>query len=331
MLQDINFTKPIYFWLFLVFIPMIIWYILKKKDEKPKYQISSVLPFGEKAKSLRFYFRHIIFVLRLLVLSLLIIAMARPKKIIKEGSFTTEGISIAMAIDISGSMLAQDFDPDRLEAAKSEAINFISGRPNDRIAVVAFAGETFTQCPLTTDHAAVVNLLRQLKTGLIEDGTAIGLGLANAVARLKDDNAKSKIIILLTDGVNNRGEIAPITAAEIAKTLGIRVYTIGVGKNGYAPYPVQTDFGVQIQQVEVEIDEKLLQEISSLTGGQYFRATNGEKLSEIYTQIDKLEKTIFEKDEQVQYKDYFLPFIIFALIFLMLEIILNNTVFRTIP
>jgi Ca-activated chloride channel family protein len=218
-----------------------------------------------------------------------------------------------------------------LEAAKDEAINFISGRPNDRIAVVAFAGETFTQCPLTTDHAAVINLLSQLKTGLIEDGTAIGLGLANAVARLKDDNAKSKIIILLTDGVNNKGEIAPITAAEIAKTLGIRVYTIGVGKNGTAPYPVQTDVGILMQQVEVEIDEKLLQEISSLTGGQYFRATNGEKLSEIYIQIDKLEKTIFEKDDEVQYKDYFLPFIIFALIFLLIEIILSNTIFKTIP
>lgn len=330
-MMNLDFTRPEFLWLFTAFVPMLVWYLIKNKQNQAKYQVSSLEAFKGMSKPFRFYARHILFVLRLATLALLIIALARPKTIERGGSSSTEGLSIAMAIDISSSMLAQDFKPDRLSVAKDEAINFVSGRPDDRIAVVAFAGESFTQCPLTSDHASAVNLLNQLTTGIIEDGTAIGLGLANAVARLKEDNAKSKVIILLTDGVNNKGEIAPLTAADMAQSLGIRVYTIGIGKNGYAPYPVQTPVGVQFQQMEVQIDENILQEIANKTGGQYFRATNGEKLSEIYEQIDKMEKTIFEKDEEVNYIDHFMPFLKLAILILLIEILLSNTIFRTKP
>ena len=330
-MNNINFARPEFLWLLLVIVPMFVWYIFKNKTNAGRYQVSNLNAFENMQKPIIYRLRHILFILRLVTVALLIIALARPKAIIENKTTTTEGISIAMAIDISSSMLARDFDPDRLEVAKSQAINFISGRPNDRIAVVAFAGESFTQCPLTTDHATAVNLLRQLKTGIIEDGTAIGLGLANAIARLKDDNAKSKVIILLTDGVNNKGEVAPLTAADMAKALGIRVYTIGIGKNGYAPFPVQTPIGIQYQQMEVQIDENLLLQIAQKTGGKYFRATNEEKLKEIYQEIDKMEKTIFEKQESIQYRDYFMPFLIIAFILLLAEIILANTIFRTNP
>ncbi len=330
-MNAINFSRPEFLWLLLIILPMIAWYVLKNKSNTGRYQVSNLNAFENMRQPLAYKLRHILFILRILTVSLLIIALARPKAIIENKTTTTEGISIAMAIDISSSMLAKDFDPDRLEVAKSQAINFISGRPNDRIAVVAFSGESFTQCPLTTDHATAINLLRQLKTGIIEDGTAIGLGLANAIARLKDDNAKSKVIILLTDGVNNRGEVAPLTAADMAKALGIRVYTIGIGRNGTAPFPVQTPFGIQYQQMEVQIDENLLQQIAQKTGGKYFRATNEEKLKEIYSEIDKMEKTIFEKQESIQYRDYFMPFLLLAFVLLIVEIILANTVFRTNP
>ncbi len=329
--MNLEYTRPEFFWLFVAFVPMLIWYIFKNKQNNTRYQVSGLQAFEGSKQPLIYYLRHILFVLRLATLSLLIIALAGPKTIQRGGSSETKGISIAIAIDISSSMLAQDFKPDRLSVAKEEAIKFISGRPNDRIAVVGFAGESFTQCPLTSVHASVVNLLRQLNTGIIEDGTAIGLGLANAIARLKEDDAKSKVIIILTDGVNNKGEIAPLTAAEIASTLGIRVYTVGIGKNGTAPYPISTPIGIQYQQMEVQIDENILKEIAQKTGGQYFRATNGEKLSEIYEQIDKMEKTIFDKDEEISYKDHFLPFLIFAVAFLILEIFLANTIFNTKP
>ncbi len=330
-MNTFEFTRPVFLWLLLVIVPMLGWYLWKIKSNSGRYQVSNLSAFKNQGKPLKFYLRHIPFVLRILVVALLIIALARPKTIIENKKTTTKGISIALAIDISSSMLARDFNPNRLAVAKKEAINFISGRPNDRIAVVAFAGESFTQCPLTTDHATAINLLRQLKTGIIEDGTAIGLGLANAIARLKDDNAKSKVIILLTDGVNNKGEIAPLTAADIAASLGIRVYTIGIGKNGYAPFPVNTPVGIQYQQMEVKIDEGLLKEIAEKTGGKYFRATNEEKLRNIYSEIDKMEKTIFEKQESVQYRDYFMPFLIAAFLLLLLEMLLSNTIFRTNP
>jgi len=326
-----EFSRPAFLWLLLIIIPMIAWYLLKLKSSSARYQVSSLKAFENKKKPTKYYLRHILFVFRILIVVLLIVALARPKTIIENKNVTTKGISISIAIDISSSMLAQDFNPNRLEVAKSQAINFISGRPNDRIAVVAFAGESFTQCPLTTDHATAVNLLQQLEIGIIEDGTAIGLGLANALARLKDDDAKSKVIILLTDGVNNKGEIAPLTASNIAQSLGVRVYTVGIGKNGYAPFPVNTPIGVQYQQMEVQIDENLLKEIADKTGGKYFRATNEEKLKDIYSEIDKMEKTIFKKQESVHYRDYFMPFLVAAFLLLIVEILLSNTVFRTNP
>lgn len=328
-MNGIKFFKPEYFWLLLVILPMIAYYIWKIKGSRPRLQVSSLNAF-EQNKDIRNKLKHILFLLRILGISFLIVALAQPKKIQSKNE-TTKGISIVMAIDISGSMTAEDFKPNRMEVAKKEAINFISGRPDDRIGIVAFAAESFTQCPLTSDHATAINLLRKLKSGIIDDGTALGLGLANAVARLKNDDAVSKIIILLTDGVNNSGEVSPMTAADMAQQLGIRVYTIGIGKNGYAPFAVQTPFGKQYQQMKVEIDENLLKQIADKTGGKYFRATNQNKLHQIYTEIDKMEKTLFEKDSTVHYKDYFLPFLFVGLIFLLLEIILANTIFRTIP
>lgn len=328
-MEGIRFYKPEYFWLFLVLIPMIAFYIWKIKEARPRLQVSSLNAFAQH-KDIRNKLKHLLFVLRLLAISSLIVALARPKKIQSKNQ-TTKGISIVMAIDISGSMMAEDFKPNRLEVAKKEAINFMSGRPDDRIGIVAFAAESFTQCPLTSDHATAINLLRKLKSGIIEDGTALGLGLANAVARLKNDEAVSKVIILLTDGVNNSGEISPLTAADMAKQLGIRVYTIGIGKNGYAPIAVQTPFGKQYQQMKVEIDENLLQQIAKKTGGKYFRATNQDKLHQIYSEIDKMEKTLFEKNSTLQYKDYFMPFLAIGFILLLLEMILSYTIFRTIP
>lgn len=312
-------------------VPLLAFYIWKNKTNNSRYQVSTLKAFANQSKPILYTFRHVPFALRIITILALIIAISRPRIIVHNSSSKTEGISIAMAIDISTSMLSEDFRPNRLKVALKEATNFISSRPNDRIAIVAFAGESFTQCPLTTDHTSAINLLQQLRTGLVEDGTAIGLGLANAIARLKDDDAKSKVIILLTDGVNNRGEIAPLTAADMAASLGIRVYTIGIGTQGMAPYPVQTPFGVQYQQMQVEIDEQLLQQIADKTGGHYFRATDQEKLKQIYSEIDRMEKTIFEKNEYVQYKDFFMPFLIIAFISLILEIILSSTIFRTNP
>jgi Ca-activated chloride channel family protein len=235
-----------------------------------------------------------------------------------------------MALDISGSMLARDFKPDRLEASKDVATEFISGRPYDRIGLVVFSGESFTQCPLTTDHAVLINLMREVQSGMIEDGTAIGMGLATAVNRIKDSQAKSKVIILLTDGVNNRGEIAPSTAADIAKTYGIRVYTIGVGTQGMAPYPVNTPFGMQYQNMPVEIDEGILKDISSKTGGKYFRATDNNKLIQVYNEIDKMEKSKIDVRQFSRKEErYFIPALI-AFILLAAEILARNTLFRNL-
>lgn len=244
---------------------------------------------------------------------------------------STEGIDIVLAMDISTSMMAQDLKPNRLEASKDVASAFINGRPNDNIGLVVFAAESFTQCPLTTDHTVLLNLFKDVQPGIIQDGTAIGLGLANAVSRIKDSQAKSKVIILLTDGVNNQGEIAPVTAAEIAKTFGVRVYTIGVGTQGKAPYPFQTAFGVQYMDVDVEIDEPTLKQIAATTGGQYFRATDNASLKEIYSEIDKMEKTKISVQEyskkQEEYKNW--AILLFSL--LLVEILLRNTLLRNIP
>jgi Ca-activated chloride channel family protein len=282
--------------------------------------------------SYKYILRHIFFGFKLLVIVLLTFVLARPQSTNSWENISTQGIDIIVALDISGSMLARDFSPDRLEASKDVATEFISGRPNDRIGLVVFSAESFTQCPLTTDHAVLINLFKNVRSGMIEDGTAVGVGLANAVKRLKDSDAISKVIILLTDGVNNRGVIDPITAAELAKTFGIRVYTIGVGSMGTAPYPVQDMFGrIVYQQVPVEIDEKTLLQIADITGGKYFRATNNEKLRQIYNDVDKLEKSKINVKEFSRKEEEYLPFAIAAFILLTLEFLLRKTILRSIP
>ena len=326
------FANPTYLYLLLLLVPLIGWYIYKLNKSQASLQVSSSEAFQlPGTSSWKVYMRHLPFVLRMLAIALLIVVLARPQSTNSWQNSSTEGIDIVMAMDISTSMLAEDLKPNRLEAAKDVAASFINGRQNDNIGLVVFAAESFTQCPLTIDHGVLLNLFKDIQPGIIQDGTAIGLGLANAVSRIKDSQAKSKVIILLTDGVNNTGEIAPVTAAEIAKTFGIRVYTIGVGTQGEAPYPIPTAFGVQYQNVPVEIDEQVLKQIASTTGGQYFRATDNSSLKEIYSEIDQLEKTKISVQEfskkQEEYKNWAL--LVFAL--LLIEVLLRNTVLRNIP
>ena len=326
------FANPTYLYLLLLLVPLIGWYIYKLHKSQASLQVSSSEAFQlPGTSSWKVYMRHLPFVLRMLARALLIVVLARPQSTNSWQNSSTEGIDIVMAMDISTSMLAEDLKPNRLEAAKDVAASFINGRQNDNIGLVVFAAESFTQCPLTIDHGVLLNLFKDIQPGIIQDGTAIGLGLANAVSRIKDSQAKSKVIILLTDGVNNTGEIAPVTAAEIAKTFGIRVYTIGVGTQGEAPYPIPTAFGVQYQNVPVEIDEQVLKQIASTTGGQYFRATDNSSLKEIYSEIDQLEKTKISVQEfskkQEEYKNWAL--LVFAL--LLIEVLLRNTVLRNIP
>ena len=277
------------------------------------------------------FFRHVPFLLRTFALVLVVLAIARPRSSEEFSKVDTEGIDIVLAMDVSTSMLARDLTPDRINASKDIAIEFISQRPSDRMGIVVFAGESFTQCPLTTDRATLINLMKEVQTDLIEDGTAIGNGLATAVARLKDSDARSRVVILLTDGVNNSGEVSPQTAAEIAKTYGVRVYTIGVGKEGMAPYPVMTPWGVQVQNMKVEIDEKLLKEVAESTGGRYFRATDNTKLAEIYSEINKMEKAKTTVDSFPVYKELFGSFAVWALLALLLELLLNWFVIRRLP
>jgi Ca-activated chloride channel family protein len=331
MMNGISFKNPEFFYLFLLLIPLIGWYVWRNKKLGASLQFSSLMGFARIPKNWKYYFRHSVFVSFLLSLSFLIAALARPQSSNSWQNVTTEGIDIVIALDISSSMLAMDFQPNRIEAAKDVAIKFISGRPNDKIGLVVFSGESFTQCPLTTDHAAVVNLFTNIESGMIEDGTAIGNGLATAVSRLKESNAVSKVIILLTDGENNRGEIAPVTAAELAKTYGIRVYTIGVGTIGNAPYPIQTPFGVQVRDVEVKIDEATLQKIAETTDGKYFRATNNNKLAEIYKEIDKLEKSKIDVTQYSKKDEQYLRFALLGTLFLILAVALKTTIFRNIP
>lgn len=326
------FVNPTYLYLLLLLIPMIGWYVYKLRKSQASLQVSSTEAFEVAgATSWKVYLRHVPFALRTVAIALLIVVLARPQSTDSWQNSTTEGIDIVMAMDISTSMLAEDLKPNRLEAAKDVAASFINGRQNDNIGLVVFAAESFTQCPLTIDHGVLLNLFKDIQPGIIQDGTAIGLGLANAVSRIKDSQAKSKVIILLTDGVNNTGEIAPVTAAEIAKTFGIRVYTIGVGTQGEAPYPIPTAFGIQYQNIPVEIDEQVLKQIASTTGGQYFRATDNASLKEIYSEIDQMEKTKISVQEfskkQEEYKNWAL--IVFAL--LLVEVLLRNTLLRNIP
>ncbi len=329
-MNGVKFADPLFLYLLVLIPAMIAFYVLKQQKATASLRMPGLQPFAKTGKTFRHYLRHILFGLRTIAVALLIIVLARPQKTDKFQDMSTEGIDIVLTVDISGSMLAQDFKPNRIEAAKNVATEFISGRPYDRIGLVVFSGESFTQCPLTTDHAVLINLLREIKSGMIEDGTAIGDGLATAVNRIKDSQAKSKVIILLTDGVNNRGAIAPLTAAGIAKTFGIRVYTIGVGTQGVAPYPVQTPYGTQYQDMQVEIDEGILQEIAQTTGGKYFRATDNDKLAQVYNEIDKLEKSKIDV-KQFSRKDekYIIPALI-AFCLLVLEVLARNTIFRNL-
>ncbi len=330
-MNTIIFAKPELFYLLFGLVPMIVWYILRQKKSKASIQISSIEALRKTPLTWKHALRHAVFVLQIGVLTLLIVCLARPQSSDSWQNQTVEGIDIMIALDLSSSMLARDFQPNRLEAAKAVATKFVSGRQYDRIGLVVFSAESFTQCPLTTDRAVLINLFQDLQSGMIEDGTAIGLGLANAVSRLKDSEAKSRVIILLTDGENNRGEIAPITAAEIAKTFGIRVYTIGIGTIGTAPFPVQTPFGVQMRDMEVKIDEKTLQDIANTTDGKYFRATNNKTLIEVYKEIDRLERSKIENKEFSKKNEEYRRFALGALILALLALILQFAVFRHIP
>lgn len=326
------FEYPHLLWLLVIPALLIVHYIyLELCGRRPHLRVSDIRYWKAGGKSVLSYLRHAPMLLRTVALSMIIIAIARPRSSSKMDKIDTEGIDIVLAMDVSTSMLARDFTPDRISAAKDIAIEFISQRPSDRIGIVVFAGESYTQCPLTTDRATLINLMKEIQTGLIEDGTAIGNGLATAVARMQGSDAKSRVVILLTDGVNNRGEITPQTAADIAKTYGIRVYTIGVGANGTAPYPVITPWGVQMQDVEVEIDEDLLKGIAETTGGRYFRATDNTKLSEIYSEINKMEKARTTIDSFPVYEELFMDFALVALICLLLEVVFNAFILKRLP
>ncbi len=331
MFEHIEFADG-YFLYLLIIIPLLLfWYWYKHSKRTADIQLPETSVFEKSNKSIRQYLMHLPFVLRMIAIALLIIALARPQTSTKRQDVSIEGIDIVMALDVSGSMLAQDLKPDRLEAAKKVALEFMEGRPNDRVGLVVFSGETFTQVPLTTDHSVLKNLFEDVKSGMIKDGTAIGDGLSTAINRLKESLAISKVIILLTDGVNNAGSIDPKSAAEIAEMYGIRIYTIGVGSRGVAPYPVQTTFGVRYQNMEVKIDEDLLKQVAAMTDGKYFRATSNKKLREIYNEIDKLEKSKIDVTEFKQKHEEFLPLALIALGLFILDIILKNTIFRTIP
>lgn len=326
------FANPHYLYLLLLLIPLIVWYILRMRKKQASLQVSAMQAFDTpKATTWKVYMRHLPFVLRMVAVALIIVILARPQSTNSWDTRSTEGIDIMLIVDVSTSMLAEDLKPNRLEAAKNVAASFINGRPNDNIGLVVFSGESFTQCPLTTDHAILLNLFKDVQSRMIEDGTAIGLGLANAVSRIKDSNAKSRVIILLTDGANNMGEIAPVTAAEIARTFGIRVYTIGVGTRGEAPYPFSTPYGIEYHNVPVDIDEPTLQQIASVTGGQYFRATDNASLRSIYGEIDRMEKTKISVQQYSKKQEEYKPLALLVFALLLFELLLRNTLLRNIP
>lgn len=320
-----------YLFLLLLLIPYIVWYILKHKKNNATLQMSDTNIYRDMKKSYKIYLLHAPFILRIIVLSLVILILARPQTTNNWQNSEVEGIDIMLAIDVSTSMLAEDLKPNRLEAAKDVAAEFISGRPNDNIGITLFAGESFTQCPLTVDHTVLLNLFQSINSGIVEDGTAVGMGIANAVSRLKDSKAKSKVIILLTDGTNNKGDISPLTAADIAKSFGIRVYTIGVGTNGMAPYPLRVAGTIQYINTPVEIDEKTLTQIAITTNGNYFRATNNSKLKEVYKEIDKLERTKLNVKQYSKRHEEYQWFALIALLFLLLEFYLRNSILKKIP
>ena len=326
------FEYPELLWLEIIPLLMLFHYLyMELKERTPHMRVSTIVPWKKSGRSVYCVIRHIPFALRIVALVMIVLAIARPRSSGQIERVDSEGIDIMLAMDVSTSMLARDFNPDRLSAAKDIAIEFIAQRPYDRIGIVVFAGESFTQCPMTTDRSTLINLMKEVQTDLIEDGTAIGNGLATAVARMKDSDAKSRVVILLTDGVNNSGEITPQMAAQIAKTYGVRVYTIGVGARGMAPYPVMTPWGVDIQNVQVEIDEALLEEIAETTGGKYFRATDNTKLMEIYSEINRMEKVRTTVDSFPVYRELFGTYALVALAALVLEFLIRIFVLRRLP
>ena len=323
------FEYPKLLWILVVPALLVLHYIyLELAQRHPHLRVSTSIPWLVKRTTLASSIRHIPFVLRILALSLIVVAIARPRSSEVIEKIDAEGIDIVLAMDVSTSMLARDFTPDRISASKDIAIEFIAQRPTDRMGIVVFAGESYTQCPLTTDRAALINMMKEVETGLIDDGTAIGNGLATAIARMKDSDAKSRVVILLTDGVNNSGEVSPQMAVEIAKTYGIRVYTIGVGREGMAPYPVMTPWGVEVRNLEVEIDEDLLKQIADETGGRYFRANDNTKLAEIYDEINQMEKARTTVDSFPVYKELFGKYALLALLLILAELVLNWFVIR---
>ena len=329
-----TFHNPHLLWLLLLLLPLIAHYVWRTLQGGAAIRISSVDGAAEAPKTLRWYLRHLPFILRAAALGLLIVALARPQAVEEYSNTSAEGIDIMLAVDVSTSMLARDFKPDRITAGKEVAGAFIADRTGDRIGLVAFAGEAYTQSPLTTDQGSLQTMLQRIRCGVIEDGTAIGNGLATAINRLRESDAKSKVVILLTDGVNNRGEIAPLTAAEIAKAQGIRVYTIGVGTHGMAPYPAIDIYGTPVGgtvMAKVEIDEKTLREIAGTTGGRYFRATDKEKLRAIYDEINQLEKSKVEITEHVAYHELFLGWLLWAAGLLVVEFLIATLLLKRIP
>ena len=323
------FEYPKLLWLLVVPGLMVLHYIyLELAQRHPHLRVSTAVPWLVRNTSLASSVRHIPFIFRIIALSLIVVAIARPRSSEVIEKIDAEGIDIVLAMDVSTSMLARDFTPDRISASKDIAIEFIAQRPTDRMGIVVFAGESYTQCPLTTDRSALINMMKEVETGLIDDGTAIGNGLATSIARMKDSDAKSRVVILLTDGVNNSGEMSPQMAVEIARTYGVRVYTIGVGREGMAPYPVMTPWGVEVRNLEVEIDEDLLKEIADATGGRYFRANDNTKLAEIYDEINKMEKARTTVDSFPVYKELFGTYALLALLALLVELIFNWFVIR---
>lgn len=329
--RNIEFADPGYLYLLLL-LPLILgWDLYRLGRKRADLRLPYLGTFASVGRSFREYALYGLSFLRILAFALLILALARPQSSSSRQDVSIEGIDIVMAVDISSSMLAEDFRPNRLGAAKRVAADFASGRSNDRIGLVVFSGEAFTQCPLTTDHRVLLELFESVKTGMIEDGTAIGDGLATAVNRLKESTAVSKVIILLTDGENNMGVLDPVSAAEIAQIYGIRIYTIGVGTIGMAPYPVKTPFGTQYQNVEVKIDEDLLRQVADMTDGRYFRATDNSKLEAIYAEIDQLEKSKIDVTEfHKKHEEFVLPALL-GLIILLLEFIARSFIIRTAP
>lgn len=329
---NVTFANPEFLYALAILPFLVLWYIRRHENETSDIRYSTLQPFDTIRPTMKERLRHLPFILRMLVIAVLIVGFARPRTTSQGENVYTEGIDIVLLFDISGSMLAEDLRPNRIEAARQVMMDFIEGRANDRIGLVIFAGESFTQCPMTLDYRVLKNQLRTVKQGVIEDGTAIGMAIAQGVNRLKDSQSKSKVIILLTDGVNNRGEIDPLTATQIAQTFGIRIYTIGVGTSkGEAPFPVQTPFGTRYQNMPVDVDEKTLAKIAEMTEGQYFRATNNRSLKQIYQDIDEMEKTRIEVRQYRSYTELFYDWVWIGLIALALELLLSNTYLRKLP